>query len=46
LYCLSFSRQLVISPLISCGYCIVCPSVVGLWLPLWYLVAIVLYVLQ
>jgi hypothetical protein len=32
--------------LISCGHCVVCPSVYGFWLPLWYLVAIVLSVLR
>jgi hypothetical protein len=46
LYCLSFSLRLLITPLVSCGHCIVCPSVYGLWLPLWYLVATVLSVLQ
>jgi hypothetical protein len=36
----------VITLLVSFSYCIVCPSVDGLCLPLWYLVAIVLSVLQ
>jgi hypothetical protein len=46
LYCLSFSLRLMITPLVSCGHCVVCPSVYGLWLPLWYLVTTVLSVLQ
>ena len=48
LYCLSFFYlQLLITPLVSCGYCIVCPSsIYSFWLHLWYLVAIVLSVLQ
>ena len=45
LYCLSFGLRLLITPLVSCGHCVVCPSVYGFWLPLWYLVAIVLSVL-
>ena len=47
LYCLSFlDLRLMITPLVSCGHCIVCPSLTYvLWLPLWYLVAIVLSVL-
>jgi hypothetical protein len=24
-------------PLVSCGHCVVCPSIYGFWLPLWYL---------
>ena len=44
LYCLSYLR-LPITPLVSFGHCIVCPSIYGFWLPLWYLVAIVLSVL-
>ena len=45
LYCLSFYLRLLITTLVSCGHCIVCPSIYGFWLPLWYLVAIVLSVL-
>ena len=46
LYCLSFDLRLLITSLVSCGHCIVCPSsIYGFWLPLWYLVAIVLSVL-
>ena len=46
LYCLSFDLRLLITSLVSCGHCIVCPSIYGFWLPLWYLVAIVLSVLR
>ena len=47
LYCLSFlDLQLLIASLVSCGHCVVCPSsIYSFWLPLWYLVAIVLSVL-
>ena len=47
LYCLSFFHlQLLTTPLVSCGHCIVCPSsIYSFWLLLWYLVAIVLSVL-
>ena len=44
LYCLSFDLQPLITPLVSCGHCIDCPSIYSLWLPLWYLVVIILYV--
>jgi hypothetical protein len=43
LYCLS-SLRLLITPLLSFGHCIVCPPY-GFWLPLCYLLAIVLSVL-
>jgi hypothetical protein len=46
LYCLSFDLRLLITPLVSFGHCIACPSTYGFWLPLWYLVAIVLHVLR
>ena len=48
LYCLSFlDLRLLITPLVSCSHCIVCPSsIYDFWLPLWYLVAIVLFVLS
>ena len=46
LYCLSFDLRLLITPLVSFGHCIACPSTYGFWLPLWYLVAIVLPVLR
>jgi hypothetical protein len=45
LYCLSFYLVLLITSLVSFGHCIVCPSIYCLWLPLWYLLAIVLSVL-
>jgi hypothetical protein len=41
----SFYLWLVITPLVSFGHCIVCPFIYGFWLPLWYLLAIVLSVL-
>jgi hypothetical protein len=47
LYCLSsFDLRLLVIPLVSCGHCIVCPSIYGSWLSLWYHVAIVLSVLR
>jgi hypothetical protein len=47
LCCLSFfALRLLITSLVSCGHCVVCPSShYGCWLPLWCLVAIVLSVL-
>ena len=46
LYCLFFYLRLLITPLVSFGHCVVCSSsIYGFWLPLWYLVAIVLSVL-
>jgi hypothetical protein len=47
LCCLSFvDLRLLITPLVSCGHCSVCPSLTyGFWLFLWYLLAIVVYVL-
>jgi hypothetical protein len=47
LYCLSLlDLRLLISPLVSCSHCIVCPSsIYDFWLPLWYLVAVVFSVL-
>ena len=45
LYCLFFELQLLITSLISVGHCIVCPVNYGFWLPLWYLLAIVLSIL-
>jgi hypothetical protein len=34
LWCRSFfGLRLLITPLVSCGHCIVCPSVYGFWLP-------------
>ena len=38
LCCLSFVLQLLITPLVSFGHYVVCPSsIYGFWLPLWYL---------
>ena len=45
LCCLSFDLRLLITPLVSFGHCVVCPSIYGFWLPLWYLLVIVLSVL-
>jgi hypothetical protein len=46
-YCMSFFYlRLLITTLVSCGHCIVChSSIYGFWLPLWYLVVIVLCVI-
>jgi hypothetical protein len=46
LCCLFFDIRVLITPLVSCGHCVVCSSICGFWLPLWYLVAIVLSVLR
>ena len=48
LYCLFFVDLLIlIAPLLSFGHCIVCSSsIYWFWLPLWYLLAIVLSVLR
>ena len=41
-----FDIQILITPLVSCGHCVVSSSsIYRFWLPLWYLVAIVLSVL-
>jgi hypothetical protein len=42
LYYLTFYLRLLITTLVSCDHCIICPSIYGFWLPLWYLVTIVL----
>ena len=44
LYCLSVVLRCMITPLVSFGHCIVCRLFYGVWLPLWYLLAIVLSV--
>ena len=44
LYCLSVVLRCMITPVVSFGHCIVCRSFYGVWLPLWYLLAIVLSV--
>ena len=46
LYWLSFNLRLLINSLVSFGHCIGCPSIYDFWLTLWYLVVIVLAVLQ
>ena len=46
LYCLFFDWRLLITSLVSFGHCIVCSSIDGFWLPLWYLLVIVLSVLR
>jgi ubiquitin-protein ligase len=47
LCCLSFcDSQLLITHLVSCSHCVVCPTAIdSFWLPIWYIVAIVLFVL-
>jgi hypothetical protein len=47
LCCLSFfDWRLLITSLVSFSHCVVCPSLIDVfWLPLWYLLAIVLSVL-
>ena len=43
LCCLTFfDLQILITSLVSFGHCVVCPSIYRFWLPLWYLLAIVL----
>ena len=46
LCCLSFDLHIMITPLVSFDHCVVCPSIYRLWLPLWYLLTIVLSVLR
>ena len=46
LYCMSCNLPLLITPLVSFGHCIICPAIYHFWLPLWYLLAIVLSVLR
>jgi hypothetical protein len=41
--CCLFDMRILITPLVSFGHCVVC-SIYGFWLPLWYLLAIVLSV--
>jgi hypothetical protein len=44
LYCISFfDLRLLVTSLVSFGHCIVCPLNYDFWIPLWYLLAIVLY---
>jgi hypothetical protein len=44
LSCLFFDFLILITPLVSFGHCVVCSSIFGFWLPLWYLFAIELSV--
>ena len=46
LCCLSFDVRLLLIPLVSCGHCVVCPSMYVFWLSLWCLVAIMLSTLR
>ena len=45
LCCLSFNLQLLITSLVSFGHYVVCPLIYRFWLPLWYLLVIMLFVL-
>jgi hypothetical protein len=46
LCCLSFLYlRILITSLVYCSHCVVCPVIYGFWLPLWYIVVIVLSVL-
>ena len=45
LYCLFFDLRLLVTPLVSFGHCLVCSLIYVFWLPLWYLLVIVLSVL-
>ena len=45
LCCLFFNIRILITSLVSFGHCVVCSSIYGFWLPLWYLLAIVLSVI-
>ena len=45
LYCLSFDLQILITSLVSFGHYVVCPLIYRFWLPLWYLLVIMLFVL-
>jgi hypothetical protein len=45
LSCLSFDLRLLIISLVSCGHFLVSPLIYGFWLPLWYLLVIVLSLL-
>jgi hypothetical protein len=46
LYYVSFHLRLLITSVVSVGHCIACPFIYGFWLPLWYLLVIVLLVLS
>jgi hypothetical protein len=46
LCCLFFDFRILINPLVSFDHCVVCSSMFGFWLTLWYLLTIVLSVLR
>jgi hypothetical protein len=46
LYCLFFDLCLLVTHLVSFGHCIVCSLIYVFWLPIWYLLVIVLSVLR
>jgi hypothetical protein len=46
LCCLSFDLRLLVTPVVYCGHCVVCPLIYGFWLLLWCLLVIVLSVLR
>jgi hypothetical protein len=41
---LFFDLQILVTPFVSCGHCVVCPLIYRFWLPLWYLLVIVFVV--
>ena len=45
LCCLSFDLRILITSLVSFGHYVVCPLIYRFWLPLWYLLVIMLFVL-
>jgi hypothetical protein len=45
LLCIMSFALRILTPLVSFGYCVLCPSLYGFW-PLWYLLVIVYYVLR
>jgi hypothetical protein len=46
LCCLFFDIRILIDPFVSFDHCVVCSSIYGFWLTLWYLLTIVLSVLR
>ena len=44
LCCLSFDLWLLDTALVSCDHCVVCPSIYGFWISLWYLQTILVSV--
>jgi hypothetical protein len=45
LYCLSFDLRILITSLVSVDHYVVCPLIYSFWLPLWFLLVIMLFVL-